>query len=131
MVPYNQVSHRAKEWDRIRTQHTDALDAVLESLGAQVVPHDFHSTSADSSLFGSPNSDKGIFEKDTPDSLPPTHSPAATVRSSRLPDTDRTQWKTLRDFVDERAIEDALDIMESDRSALDVRYFAFKNTIGY
>jgi autophagy-related protein 17 len=34
---------------------------------------------------------------------------------------DRKRWKTLRDFVDERAIEDVLETVESDRSALDVR----------
>lgn len=33
---------------------------------------------------------------------------------------DRSSWKTLRDFVDERAIEDMLDRVESDRSTLDV-----------
>ena len=34
---------------------------------------------------------------------------------------DRKRWKTLRDFVDDQAIEDALEMVESDRSALDVR----------
>jgi hypothetical protein len=33
---------------------------------------------------------------------------------------DRKKWKTLRDFVDERAIEDVLDTIENDRNALDV-----------
>ena len=33
---------------------------------------------------------------------------------------DRRHWKTLRDFVDDQAIEDALEMIESDRSALDV-----------
>jgi autophagy-related protein 17 len=33
---------------------------------------------------------------------------------------DRKKWKTLRDFVDERAIEDVLDTIENDRNTLDV-----------
>jgi autophagy-related protein 17 len=32
---------------------------------------------------------------------------------------DRKKWKTLRDFVDERAIEDVLENIESDRNVLD------------
>lgn len=32
----------------------------------------------------------------------------------------KAKWKTLRDFVDERAIEEALERMEEDRIALDV-----------
>jgi autophagy-related protein 17 len=35
---------------------------------------------------------------------------------------DRTKWKTLRDFVDESAIENVLDTLESDRTRLDVSY---------
>lgn len=33
---------------------------------------------------------------------------------------DKRRWKTLRDFVDERAIEDLLDTIERDRQELDV-----------
>jgi hypothetical protein len=33
---------------------------------------------------------------------------------------DRTLWKTLRDFVDEQAIEDVLETIENDRLGLDV-----------
>ena len=32
---------------------------------------------------------------------------------------DRKKWKTLRDFVDERAIEDVLERIEQDRADLD------------
>lgn len=92
---------------------------MLESLGSQLVPHDFHSTTDDSSLFGSPTSEEGnqdITEKH------PEHSPTGTVRNSRLPNTaDRSRWKTLRDFVDERAIEDVLETLDSHRGTLDVR----------
>jgi autophagy-related protein 17 len=42
---------------------------------------------------------------------------------------DRSKWKTLRDFVDERAIEDALDNMDRDRSVLDVGYQGFVQNI--
>jgi autophagy-related protein 17 len=109
-----------KEWDTLRGQHMDTLDAVLESLSSQVVPNDFHSTSEGSSLFGSPRSDDE--RKDSPKFVS-EHSPTATVRTSRLPTStpvDRSRWKTLRDFVDERAIEDALEAIESHRGSLDV-----------
>ncbi|KAG1766310.1 hypothetical protein EDD22DRAFT_845033 [Suillus occidentalis] len=35
---------------------------------------------------------------------------------------DRTKWKTLRDFVDENAVENVLDALESDRTRLDMSY---------
>ena len=40
---------------------------------------------------------------------------------------DKGHWKTLRDFVDERAIEDALETIESERNKLDVRYQPFRS----
>jgi len=33
---------------------------------------------------------------------------------------DKSRWKTLRDFVDERTIEDALETIESERNRLEV-----------
>ncbi|KAF8969245.1 autophagy protein Apg17-domain-containing protein [Flammula alnicola] len=169
------------EWDTIRAKRTDALDDILELLGAQLVPPDFHQTSADSSLFGSQH--PSDIEQDesapsrtytgkttaSPSTSPKrnlTHSngsgkasgttsssygrpsmspvsPSATLRRNstvrRYGDNpaelkakeqdnrkggknrkeDRKRWKTLRDFVDDQAIEDALEMIESDRSALD------------
>ena len=111
-----------QEWDAVRSERTFALDTILESLGAQLVPPGFHETSADSSLFGSQHSlDKanGIIE--------PTQSPSATVRLNVVDKklakkhVDRSTWKTLRDFVDESAIEQVLEAVESDRTKLDVR----------
>lgn len=110
---------RLQEWDTIRSQHTTALDNILEALGAQLVPPDFHQTSSDSSLFGSHDSiDKpnGISD--------PRLSPSATLRDHQISrktrhSVDRTRWKTLRDFVDEAAIEDVLDSVESERTRLD------------
>ena len=115
-----------QEWDTLRSQRTDALDSILERLGEQVVPPDFHTTaSPDVSPFGIPqDSDE---EPDAGDAQPGT-SPTDTLRNvPRHVNTgingvrkDRSSWKTLRDFVDERAIEDMLDRVEGDRSALDV-----------
>lgn len=34
--------------------------------------------------------------------------------------TDKSRWKTLRDFIDERAIEEVLETVEIERAALDV-----------
>jgi autophagy-related protein 17 len=52
-------------------------------------------------------------------------SPTLTIRNggSLLKEKevkDRKKWKTLRDFVDERAIEDILESIENDRNVLDV-----------
>lgn len=127
-----------QDWDSIRNQRTDELDAVLESLGTQSVPSDFHTISADSSPFGSQNnSDDERDGEHHPedDSTPfgpppqPSSSPSDTIRN-RSPTTrkqekksrreDRSRWKTLRDFVNERAIEDLLDTIEKGRLELDV-----------
>lgn len=107
-------------------QRADALDNVLESLGSQLVPPDFHQTSSDSSLFGSQHSDdeQGPYTNGhTEMEASPFHRiPSTTARKFQKQNNhaDRKTWKTLRDFVDDRAIEDALDNMESDRNALDV-----------
>lgn len=125
------------------------MESILESLGGQVVPPDFHETSADSSLFGSQHSDD---EEDAIIHIPnqsksssgglvsPSSSPSSTLRrpSSIIQDrgkgkgknaeerkkrakADRSRWKTLRDFVDDRAIEDILETVENDRNSLEVR----------
>lgn len=163
-----------KEWDSARTKHTDALDIILEALDVQLVPPDFHQTSADSSLFGSQhlspeehkedpsfnnNIDRNNDNRSTPTtplrsgsghspynrrlSLSPV-SPSATLRrhgyahkedehehgrgkTNQSPaaskgkiNQDRKKWKTLRDFVDDQAIEDTLETIDKDRVALDV-----------
>jgi len=59
--------------------------------------------------------------------IDPTLSPSATVRENVFEGklakkhVDRSTWKTLRDFVDESAVEQVLDAVESDRTRLDVR----------
>ncbi|KAF8127047.1 autophagy-related protein 17 [Boletus edulis] len=114
------LDKQTREWDAIRTERTSALDTVLESLGTQLVPPGFHQTLSDSSLFGSQHSlDKadGIID--------PAQSPSATVRENvfekklATKHVDRSTWKTLRDFVDESAIEQVLDAVENDRTRLD------------
>ncbi|KIK95290.1 hypothetical protein PAXRUDRAFT_827175 [Paxillus rubicundulus Ve08.2h10] len=115
-----QLDKQIREWDTTRSQRTTALDTILEGLGTQLVPPDFHQTSSDSSLFGSQHSldrPTGVID--------PNQSPSATVRENpferkaRKKDVDRTKWKTLRDFVDESAVEEVLDALESDRTRLD------------
>lgn len=160
-------------WDAARTSHTDALDSILDSLGAQLVPPSFHQSTADSSLFGSQHSPSSSLAPATrsneaqgvnggrshhsggisspPTSprqtngrhggrsvIPPDHSPSATLRGVGIygaqntgrgnePRTnasgplDRQRWKTLRDFVDDRAIEEVYEVIENDRVVLDVR----------
>lgn len=35
----------------------------------------------------------------------------------------RTKWKSLRFFVDERAVEEAVERMDEDRNSLEVSFF--------
>ncbi|KAH7884531.1 autophagy-related protein 17 [Phlebopus sp. FC_14] len=114
-----QLDRRVREWDAVRMQRTSALDGILEALGTQLVPPDFHQSSSDSSLFGSQHSADGPNHI-----IDPQQSPSATVRDNPFnrkarKNIDRTEWKTLRDFVDESAIEEVLDAVESDRTRID------------
>ncbi|KAF8813299.1 hypothetical protein BYT27DRAFT_7180774 [Phlegmacium glaucopus] len=164
------LGKKIDEWDTARAKHTDALDDILEALGAQLVPPDFHQTSADSSLFGSQNLsaeepkedpslnniDKINENRNSPTtplrsasrhstysgnlSLSPV-SPSSTLRrngyackesehergrgkttqpitSKGKINEDRKNWKTLRDFVDDQAIEDIHEMIDQDRVAL-------------
>ncbi|KAF6757238.1 autophagy protein Apg17-domain-containing protein [Ephemerocybe angulata] len=142
------LAKQVKSWDTSRTKHTDSLESILESLGGQVVPPDFYETSAASSLFGSQHSDDdedqpfGISEPRRQNGHPmsPPVSPSATLRRPsgsfgdkgkgkakntllqerrKIAKADRSKWKTLRDFVDDRAIEDILETIENDRNTLE------------
>ena len=111
------LREQCQQWDTLRTERTNALESTLESLGSQLVPNDFHSTSDDSSIFGSPKSetdeDPTIYTVD--------RSPAATLRGQLTNKAaDKSRWKTLRDFIDERAIEEVLESVEIERATLDV-----------
>ncbi|PPQ64135.1 hypothetical protein CVT24_008765 [Panaeolus cyanescens] len=144
------------EWDGIRMERTNALDDILDSLGSQVVPPDFHESTTDSSLFGSQNSageidhptDDFMIERTAPDpsnatkcpprtpvkagrksstSMSPT-SPSETLRrnkvSEQLPSNvkskpHRKNWKTLRDFVDDKGIEEMHEMIDKDRQGLE------------
>ena len=93
------------------------------------MPPDFHENASGSSIFFNPTSES---ETEEPHNVPaPDHSPALTIRhtngivadasrKARKQRSDKSRWKTLRDFVDERAIEDALETIESERNKLEV-----------
>ncbi|KAJ7659941.1 autophagy-related protein 17 [Mycena rosella] len=113
------LGRQVQEWDLVRVKHSDALDDILDSLGSQLVPPDFHEHSAASSLFGSQHSEDEEPPANVPES--PRHSPSSTVHNVRKEKTrpERQTWKTLRDFVDDQAIEDVLEKMENERTTLD------------
>ncbi|KAI0342909.1 hypothetical protein BDW22DRAFT_1357454 [Trametopsis cervina] len=128
------LESEARKWDTARAQRTAALDTVLDSLGSQVVPPDFYLSSPVSSLFGSQHGSEDERETNRMTAslaaFRPGQSPTETLRGVsrnghshsqrlRLKNQDRRKWKTLRDFVDEQAIEDMLDGLEADRSAMD------------
>lgn len=86
-----------------------------------------------SSLFGSQNVSDDEAEE-TKTYFKPGQSPTETLRDvlrngvsnmkRKQHELDRTKWKTLRDFVDERSIEDLLENIESERNVLDVCFNA-------
>lgn len=107
----------------------------MDSLGSQLVPPDFHTTSPASSIFGSPEQSEDEEERKNTHSsgFKAIESPTETLRSflhnglnrsngRHKRQDDRSKWKTLRDFVDERAIEDLMDSIEIERNVLDVRH---------
>ena len=101
-------------WDSKRSERIASLDALLDSLGSQLVPLALHETASDSSLFGSQHSHSDHSDSHTALAEPQNQNRAGTAA------TDRGKWRSLRYFVDERSIEDALDRIEEDRNALDV-----------
>ncbi|ESK94616.1 kinase activator [Moniliophthora roreri MCA 2997] len=119
------LTKQVHEWDAVRAKQCSALDSILDELGSQRVPPDFHQTSAGSSLFGSQNSDDEGDSAGKPNGFTLlSQSPSDTVRippSRRRHSTqeDRSNWKTLRDFVDDQAIEDILEQMDNERVAVE------------
>lgn len=112
----------AKEWDRARSQRTRSLDLILEQLGNQTVPPSLHKTVSGSSVFGSPRSNTSKELPATSQSglngrSPLNTSPAEEKNS--VSNQDKSKWKTLRDFIDEHSIEDALEKIEEERLQLD------------
>ena len=99
-----------KGWDALRTERSQSLDAILESLGSQLVPPGLHQLSSGSSLFGSQHSLSEPLDKNPEGDT--------TANGSHDP---KAKWKTLRDFVDEKGIEEAFERMDEDRNNLDVR----------
>jgi len=77
---------------------------ALESLGTQLVPLSFYESPSASAVFAQPSSD----EEDAEDGV------------LQLKGDNRRKWKTLRDFVDEKSIEEAIETMENDRQQLEV-----------
>jgi autophagy-related protein 17 len=93
----------------------------LEQLGNQGVPPSLHKTVAGSSVFGSPSSNTSkelpvVSQSDRP--LP--DASRVDQEKNTVTDQDKRKWKTLRDFIDERSIEDALERIEEERLQLDV-----------
>ncbi|KAG8753566.1 autophagy protein 17 [Serendipita sp. 396] len=94
-----------------RKERTGALDVLLDDLGSQLVPPSFYETTSGSSLFGSQHSDEergdGAVDGTTKENHVNKHNGG------------RTKWKSLRFFVDEKAIEEAIERMDDDRNALE------------
>ncbi|KAG8708229.1 autophagy protein 17, partial [Ceratobasidium sp. 395] len=117
------VSESPQEWDRARSQRTRSLDLVLEQLGNQGVPPSLHKTITGSSVFGSPasNTSKELppVSQSGMNGRPPHDAGRVDHEKNTVTDQDRRKWKTLRDFIDERSIEDALEGIEEERLQLD------------
>lgn len=79
------------------------------------MPPSFHQSSLESSLFGiqasESNEDVGL----DPEQVNNSEGNDENQESS----SGRKKWKTLRDFVDERGLEDVFEAIEGERNALD------------
>ena len=90
-------THDTQEWDTACTKRTTALEDILESLGSQLVPPDFHQTSTDSSLFGSQHGSDDEDEHQSPffnANTSHTHTGIGRGRTSITPATSPMQSPT-------------------------------------
>ncbi|KAG9047966.1 autophagy protein 17 [Tulasnella sp. UAMH 9824] len=127
---------RASQWDQQRNQRALALDSILESLAQQVVPPSLHEMAEASSLFGEQPSDSpgggnanGVDgrrnERPAPTGVAGdtgflrTFEEIRRFQDSQHVLKDQSKWRSLRDFVDERGIDEAADAMDTDRNSLD------------
>ncbi|KAG8932817.1 autophagy protein 17 [Tulasnella sp. 418] len=124
------LSEQLYQWESERSQRTGALDSMLEMLSQRLVPPALHLNASSSSLFGSQHEFLAEKEPQQPQTEPPTDGnvgASASLEKSRAM-TNRTneksKWKTLRDFVDERGIDEVIDRMDSERATLE-DYLAF------
>ncbi|KAJ3874023.1 autophagy-related protein 17 [Lentinula edodes] len=115
------LNKQVQDWDNLRTKQTDALDKILNELGSQRVPPDFHQTSTASSIFGSQDSeDEQQNYKQSNGLSTLSRSPSDTIQVPRpKPQADLKNWKTLRDFVDDQAIEDIFECMEEEHTIVE------------
>lgn len=108
---------------------------MLESLSQQLVPPAVHQTSSSSSIFGSQHSEDGTSgTAEEHNAACSSGNDGGFIRSRQeirrfehesQVMNDRTKWKSLRDFVDERGIDEAAERMDGDRAALDVSRLSF------
>ncbi|KAJ3724767.1 hypothetical protein C8R42DRAFT_640692 [Lentinula raphanica] len=113
---------RIFDWDNLCTPQTKALDRLLNGLGSQRVPPEFHLTSAASSIFGSQNSEdeQQASTRQVNDIAPLFQSPSDTILGSkRKPQIDRKNRKTIRDFVDDQARVDIVENMKEEHTVVE------------
>ncbi|KAJ4479988.1 autophagy-related protein 17 [Lentinula aciculospora] len=109
------LNKQVQDWDNLRNKQTKALDKILDELGSQRVPPDFYLTSAASSIFGSQESEAQVTSRQANGLSALSRSPSDTIQVPQpKPPSDRKKWKTLRDFVDDQAIEEIFEGMEQD-----------------
>lgn len=118
----SKLQQDAELWDVKRKERTFSLDSLLDDLGSQLVPPSFYETASGSSIFGSQTSEKDAFAP-VPDDPSGVEGTAQTkdgaTAAAREGNKTRTKWKTLRFFVDERAMEEAMERMDEDRNSLE------------
>ncbi|KAF9267782.1 hypothetical protein L218DRAFT_919469 [Marasmius fiardii PR-910] len=112
------LKKQVQEWEEVRGKRCDELEAILDDLGTQRVPPEFHQTSFETSLFGS-HSEDGRPDEHAVLSASPSDTVLPTLPAKRKAKDDRKSWKTLRDFVDDQAIEEILERMESERTIIE------------
>ena len=79
------------------------------------MPPSFHQSSLESSLFGIQGSESNEDVRQ----YPKLGNTFEVTEENHEPLSGRNKWKTLRDFVDERGLEDVFESIEGERNALD------------
>ncbi|KZT51978.1 hypothetical protein CALCODRAFT_558300 [Calocera cornea HHB12733] len=125
------VLEEIRKWDILRDEATEALDSQLDRMAHMLVPPSMYALRRDGEAEGVDPFDEGEAEEDAVDgsgleTSAGSRDAGSSVggrtkggRNGKGGEGDRSRWKNLRDFVDEREVDELVERMEQDRTVLD------------
>ncbi|KZT39976.1 hypothetical protein SISSUDRAFT_984005 [Sistotremastrum suecicum HHB10207 ss-3] len=121
----NQLALQRAEWETSRTEQSNALDMILDGLSEEHIPPEFYQPALEGAhaIFGFIN-DKGepepVEEEPDEDDHHWSHRSLNGLQNGVLSKKkQRRKWKTLRDFIDEKGIEETYESIEETCSSMD------------